>query len=93
MFDFAEGRDSWYELPADFALVGLMDEEPASYEEAMNGPHKDDLCAAYNKEISHFEGAHTWKFVDPPPGAPILLCRHVFKTKQGPDNRGCRVPV
>ena len=67
-------------------MAGSIDEELASFDKAMMGPNASEWKAAWEKEISRLEAAHTWELVDPPPGAPIIPCGNMLKTKRGPDN-------
>ena len=86
VLDYEEDRDGWYSTPPEFALAGSMSDEPSSYDEAMSGPDGKEWRAAYKKEIGRLEAAHTWELVDPPPGAPVIPCGMVFKSKRGPDD-------
>ena len=64
-----------------------MDDEPASYHEAMNGPNSAQWKAAWEKEIGRLEKARTWDLVDRfPPNTPVIPCDLVFKTKRDADN-------
>ena len=36
-FDLDDDENGWYTSPPEFAFAGSMDDEPASYHEAMNG--------------------------------------------------------
>jgi hypothetical protein len=68
-----------------YVFVASMGNEPGSLDEALSGPHADEWQAAWDKEISRLDGAHTWELIEPPKGVPIIPCNEVFKEKTGPD--------
>lgn len=68
-----------------FAFVASMGNEPASLDEALSGAHAREWQAAWDKEMSRLEAAHTWELVIPPAGVSIIPCREVFKEKTGPN--------
>jgi hypothetical protein len=69
----------------EYAFIMSMGNEPGSLDEALSGPHTDEWQAAWDKEISRLDGAHTWELVEPPKGVLIIPCNEVFKEKTGPD--------
>ena len=60
-----------------------MDEEPASLQEALDGPDGDKWRKGLEKEISRLEGAKTWRVVRALENARIILHSIVLKTKRG----------
>jgi hypothetical protein len=68
-----------------FAFIASMGNEPALLDEALSGAHAREWQAAWDKEMSRLEAAHTWELVIPPAGVSIILCREVFKEKTGPN--------
>ena len=68
----------------EYAFVASMGNEPTSLDEALSGPHANQWQAAWDKEISRLEGAHTWELVVPPAGVSVIPCSEVFKEKTGP---------
>jgi hypothetical protein len=85
-FDLDDDENGWYTSPPEFAFAGSMDDEPASYHEAMNGSDAAQWKAAWEKEIGRLEKARTWDLVDRPTNAPVIPCDLVFKTKRDADN-------
>jgi hypothetical protein len=69
----------------EYAFVASMGNEPGSLDKALSRPHADEWQAAWDKEISCLDGAHTWELVEPPKGVPIIPCNKVFKEKTSPD--------
>lgn len=65
-FDFSDTDAGWFEMPAEFALAGSMDDKPVLFEEAMVGPDASEWKAAWDKEIGRLEVAHTWDLVYAP---------------------------
>ena len=80
-----EDEDSYINLPPDFALVGGMDSEPASIDEALRGPDAQKWREALDYEIGQLEKMNTWTVEDLPPGYTAIPCGVVLKHKRGPD--------
>ncbi|GLI66230.1 hypothetical protein VaNZ11_009969 [Volvox africanus] len=59
--------------------------EPASYQEATDGPYAEEWRSAMDEEISAQLTNGTWELAKPPPGARILPCRWVYKVKRAED--------
>ena len=71
----------------EYAFVASMGNEPASLDEALSGAHANEWQAAWDKEMSRLESAHTWELTLPPVGVLIIPCTEVFKEKTGPDGK------
>ncbi|GIL67494.1 hypothetical protein Vafri_20882 [Volvox africanus] len=59
--------------------------EPATYQEATNGPNAEEWRRAMDEEITAQLTNGTWELAKPPPGARILPCRWVYKIKRAED--------
>ncbi|GIL68887.1 hypothetical protein Vafri_22154 [Volvox africanus] len=59
--------------------------EPATYQEATNGPNAEEWRRAMDEEITVQLTNGTWELAKPPPGARILPCRWVYKIKRAED--------
>ena len=66
-------------LPPSFATVGAMDTEPASLDEALQGPNAKEWQVALDYEIGQLEKLGTWVIEDLPKGAPVIPCTEVLK--------------
>ena len=53
-------------LPANFALSGMMGNEPKMLDKALQGPYAKEWQVVYDYEISQLEKLGTWKIVDLP---------------------------
>ena len=82
-----DDEESYADLPPDFALVGGMDSEPASIDEALRGPDAQKWQEALDYEISQLEKMNTWTVEDLPPGYTAIPCGVVLKHKRGPDGQ------
>ena len=71
-------------LPPSFATVGAMGTEPASLNEALQGPYAKEWQAALDYEIGQLEKLGTWVMEDLPKGTPVIPCTEVLKKKRGP---------
>jgi hypothetical protein len=71
-------------LPPSFATVGAMGTEPASLNEALQGPYAKEWQAALDYEIGQLEKLGTWVMEDLPKGAPVIPCTEDLKKKRGP---------
>ena len=74
-------------LPPDFALVGGLNSEPKSLDEALSGPYVKERKTALDYEIGQLEKLETWIVENIPKGELLILCGIVFKTKRGPDRK------
>ena len=74
-------------LPPDFALVGGLNSELKSLDEALSGPYAKEWKTALDYEIGQLEKLETWIVEDLPKGEPLIPCGIVFKMKRGPDRK------
>src|ERR1700761_8785792 len=72
-------------LPPDLALVGTLNSEPKSIDEALRGPDAEEWRKALEYEISQLEKLGTWIVEDLPKGQSAIPCSEVLKIKRGPD--------
>ena len=79
--DLAENK--YFDLPDSWALAGSMDEEPASLQEALEGPDGKEWKKGLEKEIGRLEVARTWHVVRAPEGAKVIPHSIVLRTKRG----------
>src|ERR1700749_382576 len=79
-----DDNDMFAKLPPDFAIVGAIDTEPASIDEALQGPNAKEWQASLDYKISQLKKLGTWVLEDPPKGEPIIPCTEVLKEKHGP---------
>ena len=63
------------------------DDEPRTYQRALNGPHADNWRAAIRSELHSLLKAGTWRYVHKPSDANLVGCRWVFKVKRDKDGR------
>ena len=59
-----------------------MDEEPASLQEALEGPDGEEWRKGLEKEIGRLEAARTWCVVKAPEGAKVIPYRHCAENKK-----------
>ena len=82
-----DDKDIYMNLPPDFALIGGMDSEPASIDEALRSPDAQKWQEALDYEIGQLEKMNTWTVEDLPPGYMAIPCGVVLKHKRGPDGQ------
>ena len=71
-------------LPLDFALIGGLDAEPASIDEAF---HSKNWGEALQYEISQLEKLKTWLIKNLPPEHKAIPSNEVLRYKRGPDGK------
>ncbi|CAN1159985.1 Uncharacterized mitochondrial protein AtMg00820, partial [Linum perenne] len=59
----------------------LMEEDPKTYEEAMNSPEVSFWKDAIQSELDSIKSNHTWDLVDLPKGSRAKGCKWIFKKK------------
>ncbi|KAK8943207.1 hypothetical protein KSP39_PZI008734 [Platanthera zijinensis] len=74
-------------LVSQIGNVLLMDhdDEPATYQEAMNGPESDKWLEAMKSEMDSMYANQVWNLVEPPEGVRPIGCKWVFKKKTDMD--------
>ena len=72
-------------LPPDFALIGGLNSEPGSLEEALRGPNAKEWQTALEYEIDQLEKLGTWIVEDLPKQHTAIPCGEVLKIKRGPN--------
>ena len=82
--DLAENE--YFDLPNSWALAGSMDEEPASLQEALEGPDGEEWKKGLEKEIGRLEAVRTWRVVKAPEGTKVILHSIVLRMKRGTRN-------
>ena len=80
-------EDDEINLPPDFALIGGMDSEPPSIDEALRGPDAQKWREALDYEINQLEKMETWVVKDLPPGYTAIPCGVVLRHKRSPDGQ------
>ena len=83
--NFPDIDDTENYLPPDFALIGGLNSEPASIDEALRGPDAKLWQEALDYEINQLEKMGTWVVEDLPAGHMAIPCTEVLKLKLGPD--------
>ena len=73
------------DLPPDFALIGGLNFEPTSIDEALRGPDAQKWQEALDYEISQLEKMGTWVVKNLPAGHTAIPCSEVLRIKRGPD--------
>ena len=88
-------KNEYFDLPNSWALAGSMDEEPASLQEALEGPDGEEWKKGLEKEIGRLEAARTWRVVKAPEGTKVIPHSIVLRTKRGARNEvtECRVRI
>jgi hypothetical protein len=74
-------------LPPDFAVIGGLNSEPPSMDEALHGPDAQKWQEALNYEISQLKKMGTWIVEDLPAGHTAIPCTEVLRIKRGPDGK------
>ena len=80
-----ELHDETYHLPPDLAFVRIMDSEPKSLDEVLQGPKARDWQMALDYETSQLEKLNTWVVENLPKEHTAIPCSEILKIKQGPD--------
>ena len=83
--NFPDVDDIQNYLPTDFALIGGLNSEPATIDEALRGPDAQQWREALDYEINQLEKMGTWVIEDLPAGHSAIPCTEVLKIKRGPD--------
>ena len=83
--DLAENQ--YFDLPDNWALAGSMNEEPATLQEALEGPDGEEWRKGLEKEIGRLEVARTWCIVKAPEGAKVIPHSIVLRMKRGTQNK------
>ena len=77
----ADVDDTQHYLPPEFALIGGLNSEPASIDEALRGPDAQLWQEALDYEINQLEKMGTWVVEDLPAGHTAIPCTEVLKIK------------
>ena len=72
----------WWDF-IENANVAVSNDEPSSYQEAMNSSKSDQWRKAIEEELDSLEKNHTWELVNLPEGKNVVGSRWVFKEKRG----------
>ncbi|KAK8923669.1 hypothetical protein KSP39_PZI019346 [Platanthera zijinensis] len=80
-------------LMSQIGNVLLMDhdDEPATYQEAMNGLDSDKWLEAMKSEMDSMYANQVWNLVEPPEGVRPIGCKWVFKKKTDMDGNSIRI--
>ena len=73
------------DLPPDFTLIGGLNFEPTSIDEALRGPDAQKWQEALDYEISQLEKMGTWVVENLPAGHTAIPCSEVLRIKRGPN--------
>jgi hypothetical protein len=73
------------DLLPDFALIGGLNSEPPSMDEALHGPDAQKWQEVLNYEISQLEKMVKWIVEDLPAGHTAILCTEILRIKRRPD--------
>ena len=79
-------KNKYFDLPDSWALAGSMDEEPASLQEALEGPDGEEWKKGLEIEIGRLEAVRTWHVVKAPEGAKVIPHSIVLRTKRDARN-------
>lgn len=71
-------------------LSATVEEEPTSYEEAINSPEGVEWRRAMEEEMSSLHVNGTWTLEKPPHGTKLLPVKWVYKKKRGADGQVLR---
>ena len=63
----------------------LQEDEPSTYEEAINGKHKEEWKKAIQSELTSLEENGTWELTSLPEGAKAIPNKWVFRIKRNAD--------
>ena len=72
---------------ANVIVTDTNDEDPASYQEAMVDPDRDEWQNAMNLEMESMDFNSVWTLVDLPDGFKPIGCKWIYKRKRGADGR------
>ena len=78
-------EQTFVDLPPDFALIGGLNSEPTSIDEALRGPDARKWQEALDYEINQLEKMGTWVVETLPAGHTAIPCSEVLRIKRGPD--------
>ena len=78
-------EEDFMDLPPDFALIGGLNSDPTSLDEALRGPDAQKWQEALDYEINQLEKMGTWIIEDLPAGHTAIPCSEVLRIKRGPD--------
>ena len=70
----------------DIYLIKSSNNEPSTYNQAINGPDNQKWLDAMRKEVDELEDKNTWELVDLPPDKKALGGRWVYKIKTNSQN-------
>ena len=79
------GRHHFYGSLHTTQQVSDDEQEPRTYQLAMDSPHRDDWLAAIRSELNSLIKTHTWRYVVKPAAANLVGCKWVFKIKRDKD--------
>ncbi|TYJ97996.1 ty1-copia retrotransposon protein [Cucumis melo var. makuwa] len=77
-----ERRD---EIDCNFTNLYLIDEDPKTYQEALNSVESSMWKEAIKSELDSLVMNHTWDLVDLPMGNKPIRCKWIFKRKTKPN--------
>ena len=62
-----------------------QDEEPSTFQQAMNSQHREHWLSAIRSELKSLKKAGTWRYAHKPTDANLVGCRWIFKIKRDQD--------
>lgn len=87
-------REKRSAIPEDYIVflheheddIGVMEDDPISFRQAMESSNSQKWVNAMNEEIKSMRDNDVWDLVPLPEGAKIIGCKWIFKTKR--DSKG-----
>lgn len=65
------------------SVIGPLEGDPTSYEEAVEGKNANMWLEAMKDEMLSLEKNNTWVLVNKPKGAKVIDCKWIYKVKEG----------
>ena len=62
-------------------------DDPATFQEAMDGPNSEKWLGAMKEEMQSMSDSQVWNLVDPIDGIKTIGCKWVFKVKTDMDGK------
>lgn len=73
-----------------YYAVGEVEDEPRSYQEAINSHDHAEWREAMKEEMTALKSNHTWELTDRPEGRNVVGCKWVFKRKHDEEGKPTR---
>ena len=75
-----------YADPITYALISVskvLDEEPKDHKKVIRSQNKIGWLKAMDDEMKYLHDNNTWELIKKPVGARLIICKSIFKVKEG----------